>query len=152
LNLNTVIRDVLSTVELELRLQRVTLKTDLDDDLPPVLGNSGQLHQLFLNFIANALEAMSTVAGRSSVLTVRSRIVAGASDIAVTVEDTGIGIADKDSARIFEPFFSTKAAGTGVGLAICRVISEAHGGRLEVQANKPNGTIFRVILPVGGEE
>ena len=74
------------------------------------------------------------------------------SDLAVTVEDTGGGIAAKDSDHIFEPFFSTKAAGTGVGLTICRVIVEAHGGRLEVRANKPYGTIFRVILPKGIDE
>ena len=152
LDLNKVVRDVLATVELELRLQRVTVKTDLDDDLPPVLADSGQLHQVFLNLITNALEAMGAVTGRPSVLTVSSGIVAGSSDIAVTVEDTGIGIADKDSGRIFEPFFSTKAAGTGVGLTICQVIIEAHGGKLQVSANQPYGTIFRVILPRGGNE
>ena len=68
---------------------------------------------------------MIAVAGRASVLTVRSGRMAGSSDIAVTVEDTGIGIADQDSRRIFEPFFSTKASGSGVGLTICQVIIEA---------------------------
>ena len=85
-------------------------------------------------------------------LTVTSGIVAGSSDIAVTVEDTGVGIAAKDSGRIFEPFFSTKGAGSGVGLTVCQVIVKAHGGRLEVRANEPYGTIFRVVLPRGGEE
>jgi signal transduction histidine kinase len=152
LDINNVIRDALATVEPDLHAQRVTVKTEMDDDLPPVLGNDGQLHQLFLNLIANALEAMSAVAGRSAVLMVRTFATAGFSDIAVTVEDTGVGIADTDSDRIFEPFFSTKAAGTGVGLTICRVIVEAHGGKLEVCTNKPSGTIFRVILPEGGED
>ncbi len=152
LDVNKVVRDVLATVELDLRLQRVIVKTDLDDDLPPVLADSGQLHQVFLNLVTNALEAMSGVAGRPSVLRVTSGIVAGSSDIAVTVEDTGVGIADKNSGRIFEPFFSTKAAGTGVGLTICQVIIEAHGGRLQVCANEPCGTIFRVSLPMGGDE
>jgi signal transduction histidine kinase len=152
LNLNSVVRDVLSTVELELRHHRVIVNTELDNHLPSVLGDGGQLHQVFLNLITNAMEAMTGVTGRPAVLTVRSSIMADSSDIAVTVEDTGIGIADKDSARIFEPFFSTKAAGTGVGLAVCRIFIEAHGGRLEVTANRPYGAIFRVILPAGGEE
>jgi signal transduction histidine kinase len=152
LNLNAVVRDVLSTVELELRMQRVAVKLSLDSNLPSVLADSGQIHQVFLNLITNAMEAMTGVTGRQPVLTVSSSVVAGSSDVAVTVEDAGVGIADKDSARIFEPFFSTKAAGTGVGLTVCRVIAEAHGGRLEVSANEPYGTIFRVILPVSGEE
>jgi signal transduction histidine kinase len=149
LSLNTVVRDVLSTVDHELRLQRVMVKTGLDNDLPSVLFDSGQMHQVFLNLITNAIEAMTCVATRPRVLTVTSGVVASSSHIAVTVEDNGIGIAAKDSASIFEPFFSTKAAGSGVGLTICRVIAEAHGGRLEVRANKPYGTTFRVILPVG---
>ena len=152
LNLNTVVRDALSTVELDLRLQRVTVKTDLDSDLPPILADGGQLHQVFLNLITNAREAMTGVTGRLCVLTVTSNIVTGSSDIAVTVKDTGGGIAAKDSNHIFEPFYSTKADGSGIGLTICRVIVEAHGGRLEVSANKPYGTTIRVILPASGEE
>jgi len=152
LDINNVVRDVIATVELDLRSQHITVKTEMDDDLPPVLGNHGQLHQLFLNLITNALEAMSNVTGRSSVLTVRSRAKTGSSDVVVAVEDTGVGIAETDSDRIFEPFFSTKAVGTGVGLTICRVIVEAHGGTIEACANMPYGTIFRVTLPPGGEE
>ncbi len=147
LDVNRIIRDVLTTVELDAALQRVTVKTDLDNDLPPGLVDSGQLHQVFVNLVTNALEAMSPVAGRPSVLTVRSGIVAGTSDIAVTVEDTGVGIAD--TGRIFEPFFSTKSTGSGIGLTVCQVIIEGHGGSLQVSANKPYGTIFRVILPTG---
>jgi signal transduction histidine kinase len=152
LNINKAVRDALATAELDLRLQHVTVKTELDDDLPPVLGDSGQLHQVFLNLITNALEAMGAAIDRPSVLMVSSRVMAGTSDIAVSVEDTGIGIADMDSPRIFEPFFSTKVAGTGVGLTICQVIIEAHDGKLQVCRNEPYGTIFRVILPRGGNE
>jgi signal transduction histidine kinase len=152
LDINSVVRDALLAVELERRARRVSVKTEMSDDLSPVFGNGGQLHQLFLNLITNALEAMGAVAGRSSVLTVRSGVVPGSSDIAVTVEDTGVGIGDADSDRIFEPFFSTKAVGTGVGLTICRVIVEAHGGTLAVSANQPHGTIFRVVLPAGADE
>ena len=152
LNLNKIVRDVLATAKPDLRHQGVAVKTNLDDDVPPVLGDSGQLHQVFLNLVTNALEAMPAVPGRPSVLTLNSRIMADSSAIAVTVEDTGTGITDKDSSRIFEPFFSTKVTGTGVGLTICRVIVEAHGGKLQVCANQPYGTIFRVILPRAGSE
>ena len=152
LDINSVVRDALLAVELDRRARRVNVKTEMAEDLSPVFGNGGQLHQLFLNLITNALEAMNTVAGRSSVLRVRSRLVTGSSEIAVTVEDTGVGIGDADSDRIFEPFFSTKAVGTGVGLTICRVIVEAHGGTLAVSANQPHGTIFRVVLPAGADE
>jgi signal transduction histidine kinase len=151
LEIGNVVLDALATVELDLRAQSVTVRTEMEKDLRPVFGNSGQLHQLFLNLITNALEAMSTVAGRSSVLTLKSRAMTGSSNIAITVADTGVGMAGTDSSRIFEPFFSTKAVGTGVGLTICRVIVEAHGGTLEVSANEPYGTIFRVILPAGEE-
>ena len=152
LNLNTVVRDVLSTVELDLHIHDVTVKTNLENDLPLILGDSGQLHQVFLNLITNAIEAMTDAAGRPHVLTVSSRYLAESSKIAVAVEDTGIGIADKDGSRILEPFFSTKAGGSGVGLTICQVIVKAHGGRLEVRANQPCGMVFCVILPMGGDE
>jgi signal transduction histidine kinase len=150
IDVNMVVRDVLSTLELETRLQRVTVRTDLAKNLPPAMADSGQLHQLFLNLITNAIEAMAGVAGRPRVLTVASKIADVSGDIAVTVEDSGAGIAAGDSSRIFEPFFSTKVSGSGVGLNICQVIVKAHGGRLEVAANKPHGTIFCVILPGGG--
>jgi signal transduction histidine kinase len=152
LDLNKVVRDALMTPGLELRQQHVIVKTDLDEDLPPVLADSGQLHQVFLNLITNALEAMAAVAERPSVLRITSAPVEDTSDVAVTVEDNGIGITDKDSGRILEPFFSTKITGTGVGLTICQVIIDAHGGSLHVRANEPHGTIFRVTLPTGDDE
>jgi signal transduction histidine kinase len=150
LDVNKVVRDALAAVELDLVLQRVIVKADLDGDLPPVLADSGQLHQVFLNLVTNALEAMNGVSGRPSVLRITSGIAS--SDIAVTVEDTGVGIADKDKARVLEPFFSTKVAGTGIGLTICNVILQAHGGSLQVSANEPYGTIVRVALPIGDDD
>jgi signal transduction histidine kinase len=149
LDVNKVVRDVLSSVELDLRLQRVIVKAGLDDGLPPLFADSGQLHQVFLNLITNAMEAMRAVTGRAVVLTLTSGIVEGSSDIAITVEDNGVGIPGLDGDRVFEPFFSTKAGGTGVGLTVCRIIIEAHGGKLQFNANKPYGTVFRVILPGG---
>jgi signal transduction histidine kinase len=71
------------------------------------------------------------------------------SDVVVSVEDSGTGLEGEDKHRIFEPFFTTKSTGTGVGLTICRVIIESHGGSLVVLANKPYGAIFEVTLPSG---
>jgi signal transduction histidine kinase len=152
LDVNKIIREVLAAVELDLRLQRVIVKTHLDRNLPPVLADGGQLHQVFLNLVVNALEAMKEAAARPAVLTIRSGIVADSSGIAVTVEDTGTGIADRDGARIFEPFFTTKASGSGVGLTICKVIIGAHGGKLQLGAKQGRGTIFQVNLPSGDDE
>jgi signal transduction histidine kinase len=151
-DMNKVVRDALATANVELRHQGVIVKTDLDNDLPPILADNGQLHQVFLNLITNALEAMAAVTDRPAVLRVASGRVQSSSAIAVTVEDTGVGISDKDRGRILEPFFSTKIAGTGIGLSICRVILKAHGGSLHVGANQPHGTIVRVILPGGVDE
>jgi len=149
-DVNQVLRDVLALVDLDLRRQGVTVRTDLGNDLPRVFADRGQLHQLFMNLVANAMEAMHAVADRPSVLRLSSRRIANSTNIAITVEDTGIGIADHESSRIFEPFFTTKTSGTGIGLTICKFITEAHAGSLRVSANEPHGTVVRVTLPMGG--
>jgi signal transduction histidine kinase len=105
------------------------------------------LQQVFLNLITNAIEAMGPITDRARVFRVRSDIFQESSQIVVAVEDTGTGIEIKDRDQIFEPFFTTKATGTGIGLSICRMIIESHGGSLRASANKPYGTIFHVILP-----
>jgi C4-dicarboxylate-specific signal transduction histidine kinase len=97
----------------------------------------------------NAIDAMSSTTDRARVLCIRSGVNQESSDIVVAVEDSGIGIEGDDSDYIFEPFFTTKSAGIGVGLTICRVIIEAHGGSLRASANKPYGAIFQVTLPSG---
>ena len=152
LDINKVIRDALATVDFDLRKRNIATQAELDNEIPPVFADRGQLHQMFLNLITNALEAMPSIAGRPSVLRVASAMVPNSSDIAVTVEDTGVGIPDGLGRRVFEPFFSTKTSGSGIGLTICEVILKAHGGSLQVGTNKPYGTIVRVILPSGGDE
>ena len=93
---------------------------------------------------------MSLVTDRVRDLRVRTDVVEESSEVVVTVEDSGTGLVGKDKDRIFEPFFTTKSTGTGVGLTICRVIIESHGGSLKALANKPYGAIFEVTLPSGG--
>jgi signal transduction histidine kinase len=149
LDVNELLRETLATIDLDLRTQGISVTTDLDNKLPKLLGDRGQLLQVFLNLKMNAIEAISTVRDRPRALRVRSHFDPEASNVVIAVEDTGVGIEAASNDRIFEPFFTTKTAGTGVGLAICRVIVEAHGGSLQASANKPYGAVFQVRLPSG---
>ena len=106
-----------------------------------------QLHQVILNLIMNAVEAMSSVTGRERRLTIRSCLDQPAT-LTITVEDTGTGIEPAHFDRIFDPFFTTKAHGMGLGLSICRSIIEAHGGKLLASPQNPFGTSFYLSLPI----
>jgi signal transduction histidine kinase len=147
LDVNDLVREIVKMVDGDLRVQRVSVETDLRVGLPQLLADRGQLQQVFLNLIANAIEAMGSVTDRARVLRVSSDIFQETPGVVVTVEDTGTGISSDDKDRIFEPFFTTKSAGTGVGLSICRSIIESHGGSIRASANRPHGTIFHVTLP-----
>jgi signal transduction histidine kinase len=146
-SINDVVREVLTMVDIDLRTQRVSVSTELREGLPQLLADRGQLQQVFLNLIMNAIEAMRSVTDRARVLRIRSDNIQESSSVLVTIEDSGTGIERKDKDRIFEPFFTTKSTGTGIGLSVCRSIVEAHGGSLRASANNPHGTIFYVALP-----
>jgi signal transduction histidine kinase len=143
--INGLVQEVLTTLDLDLRTRQISVTTQFNENLRPLLGDRGQLQQVFLNLIINAIEAMDTSHAR--VLLVSSNTIQQSSGVMVTIEDSGIGIRHEDKDSIFEPFFTTKTDGTGIGLAICRSIVEAHGGTLAALANKPHGTVFRVALP-----
>jgi signal transduction histidine kinase len=147
LDVNDLVREVLVILDLDLRSQQISVSTQLANGVPMISGNRGQLQQVFLNLITNAMEAMGT--SRARMLRVSSDTIQQSSGVMVTIEDSGTGIKYEDKDSIFEPFFTTKTDGTGIGLAICRSIVEAHGGTLAAFANKPSGTIFRVALPGG---
>lgn len=150
LDTNNLVRDVLTMVDLDIRNQEVSVTTGLRHGLPQLLADRGQLQQVFLNLIMNAIDAMGSVTGRARVLRVNSDLFQESSGVVmITVEDTGAGIANEDKDRIFDPFFTTKSAGTGIGLSICRSIIESHGGTLQASVNKPYGAIFQVTLPSG---
>jgi PAS domain S-box-containing protein len=147
-NVNDVVRDVLSLVRAELRHHDVSLELRLAPELPAVLGDRVQLQQVSLNLVMNAIEATASVTSRPRQVTIRS----GPHDrdrVRVTVEDTGVGIAAKHRDELFNAFFTTKPEGMGMGLSISRSIVEAHGGQLWATPNEPYGTIFHVSLPVG---
>ena len=146
LSVNDLVREVATMIEVDLRTQRVSISLELREGLPQCIADRGQLQQVFLNLCANAIEAMRSV-DRARLLRIKSDIIKESSHVLVTIEDSGTGIDGKDIDRIFQPFFTTKASGTGIGLAICQSIIESHGGSLQVSANNPHGTIFHVVLP-----
>jgi PAS domain S-box-containing protein len=150
LDVNRKIRDVLALAEHELKGQDILLRTELDGALPQVAGDRVQLQQVLLNLIVNAIEAMSSVQGRPRELTIASAR-SDANAVVVEVRDSGPGLEQESKERVFEPFYTTKAQGIGIGLSISRSIVEAHGGRLWAAANRPRGAVFRFTLPVAAE-
>ena len=147
LSINEVIREVVALLEVELRRNRVSLGTDLPENLPPVVADRILLQQVILNLIMNAIEAMRAVNDRTRVLRIQTeKQLFG--DIVVSVQDSGVGVDPEYSSRIFEAFYTTKAEGVGMGLAISRSIVEAHGGRLWVVANDGSGSTFCFTLPI----
>lgn len=145
LALNSVIEEVTLFLRHELTRQRVEASLDLAPDLPDVVADRVQLQQVFANLAVNAMHAMAN--SRERHLTIRT-VRVDAQTICADVEDTGPGIAPDHLGRLFESFFTTKEGGMGIGLAICRSIVEAHGGRIEA-ANLPGrGARFRFTLPV----
>jgi PAS domain S-box-containing protein len=131
----------------------VAIAFRLDPALPPVLVDRIQIEQVLVNLVRNAFEAMSDDAGDGGGTARRELVVAatpaGPGSVVVSVADTGPGLAPEVAGRPFEPFASTKPEGMGVGLAICRTIVEAHGGRIWAESN-PSGTVFRFTLPATG--
>jgi PAS domain S-box-containing protein len=146
LDVNDVVREVVAIVRGELIRHRVSLRTDLADDLPPGQADRVQLQQVILNLIVNGVEAMTEVDEKARQLTVRSGTdVSGC--VLIAVSDVGVGLDSPDAARIFEPFYTTKPNGIGMGLSICRSIVESHGGRLWAVRNVDRGMTFQFTLP-----
>ena len=150
LDLDDVIRQVLALARGELLRHAVVLRTDLAMDDRPVTGDRVQLQQVLLNLIMNGVEAMRGVTERTRELTVSS-MLAEPSGVLVAIKDTGAGLDPAVAERMFQPFFTTKSDGLGMGLAICRSIVEAHGGRLWVSPRAPHGADVRFTVPLWAE-
>jgi PAS domain S-box-containing protein len=150
LDLDDVIRQVLALARGELLRHDVVLRTDLAVDDRPVTGDRVQLQQVLLNLIMNGVEAMRGVTERRRELTVSSTF-AEQTSVLVSVKDTGPGIVPALAERMFQPFFTTKSDGLGMGLAICRSIVEAHGGRLWVSPRVARGADVRFTVPLWAE-
>jgi signal transduction histidine kinase len=144
LDVNELIREALSLEAGDLQKHRVLVQSETAGHLPAVRGNRGQLQQVLINLMTNAIHAMAAE-DEPRVLGVRSEAHDG-SYVVVSIVDTGAGIRSPDLDRIFNPLFTTKADGMGMGLSICRAIIEAHDGRLTFSPNSPRGAIFQFTL------
>jgi len=145
-DVNALIREVLTLVGRDLETRRIAVETDLPAGLPAVVGSPAQLQQVFLNVVTNAVEAMDSVAERARTLRVTSQ-PHDTEGVLITVEDSGNGIDPANAKQIFEPFYTTKQQGIGLGLSICRSIVESHGGRLSASPGKLHGLALRISLP-----
>jgi signal transduction histidine kinase len=154
--LDEVIKDSITLAEGKMRRGAVTIRTELDDDVPELLADPHQLRQLFSNLLANAFEALGgegqvDISGWLEL----DESEASAPDaepelpkVIVEIRDTGPGMSRDDLERIFSPFFTTKPQGTGLGLAFVRKVVDAHDGRIDASSAPGQGATFRVTLPV----
>jgi signal transduction histidine kinase len=144
LDLNNLIEEAVALLQDDLKSQHIMVKVESDTGPLQVMGDRIQLQELLLNLITNAIEAMAPVDG-PRVLTVSSnaRNDGGAM---VSIADTGTGIGTEDAPQVFNPLFTTKSGGMGMGLSICRSIIEVHDGSLWVVPNVPRGSIFQFVL------
>src|SRR5215470_1517363 len=151
LDLNATIRDVLALARSEVQRHGVLVETQLAAQVPRIWGDRIQLQQVLLNLVMNAIEALSGLSAGPRALWVSSENVAS-TEVMIAVRDSGPGLEPESHERLFEAFYTTKAQGLGLGLAISRRIIEAHGGRLWATANVPQGTVLQFTVPLGSEE
>jgi C4-dicarboxylate-specific signal transduction histidine kinase len=148
-DINEAIREVIEMVQSAIDKNGVSVSTHLTKGLLPVQGDRVQLQQVVLNLVMNAVEAMSSVEARQLSIDTEQNT---AGDILVSVRDSGPGVDPEQLDRVFQPFYTTKASGVGMGLSICRSIIGAHGGRLWAEANKEGrGAVFKFTLPAAQE-
>jgi two-component system, LuxR family, sensor kinase FixL len=152
LDINKIATEVIALIQSEIGRSRIALKTELSSDTPCVKGDRIQLQQVILNLILNAIEAMSG----GDQLQRRELLIAsmkdGSDGVLVKVQDSGPGLDETALDRIFDAFYTTKADGMGMGLAVSRTIIQAHGGRLWAAPNLSQGAAFQFRLPADGKE
>jgi len=126
----------------------IAVRRMLEDGLPPVLMDKIQIHQVITNLIRNGIDALGEVGSGEIVIRTRR---ASATQVEISVADTGPGLAPEVAARLFQPFVTTKPGGMGIGLSICRTIVEAHGGKLWAGDGPGGGAVFTMSLPLAGD-
>jgi signal transduction histidine kinase len=146
-DLNELIREMIALLRSEASRYSISIRTELAEDLPKVLGDRVQLQQVFMNLMLNGIDAMRETSGRSE-LAIKSKIDHG--QLLISVSDTGVGLPVGQADQIFRAFFTTKDNGTGMGLPISRSIIESHGGRLWAAGDCGRGAIFQFTLPASG--
>jgi signal transduction histidine kinase len=148
-DLANVIKEVLELARIDLLTRHVAVDVEFDPYLPLVLGDRIQLQQVVLNLVVNACEAMSSIDVHDRRISIGARFEGASCEVLCEIRDRGTGIASEDIERIFQPFVSTKVQGLGMGLAICRSIIEAHGGRLWAENGPNGGAIFTFSARMG---
>jgi PAS domain S-box-containing protein len=147
LDINLIIRDVLKLTQGELRKHRIATLVELHESVPPISGDRVQLQQVVLNVVLNGIESMTLVGDRQRTLSIRSRVLDNRM-LQVSFHDTGVGLDSTAVDRLFDAFFTTKRNGTGMGLAICRSIIEAHDGEISAAPGAPFGAVFQFTVPI----
>ncbi len=145
LDVNELVRDTIDLTRSIVSTRHVSLVTQLAPTLPPIAGDRVQLQQLLLNLIVNATDAMGELPDDERILTIGTSLRADA--VSVCVTDRGPGIAAESMGKLFEPFWSTKAGGMGMGLSVCRAIAAAHRGSLAASNAPEGGAVFCALLP-----
>ena len=144
-DVNDIIREMIALLRTEATRSSISMRTELSEDLPRIMGDRVQLQQVLMNLVINGIEAMKDVDGARD-LAIKSQRAEG-EQLMVSVSDTGVGLPPQQADRIFDSFFTTKPDGTGMGLRISRSIVESHGGRLWAADNSPRGASFHLTLP-----
>jgi len=150
LDLNEAVREVIALSLSDLQRNRVNLRSDLADDLPLVNGDRVQLQQVILNLVRNASDAMVAVDDRPRKLLIRTERDDG-DCVRVTVQDSGVGVDPQHMGKLFDPFYTTKSVGMGIGLSVSRSIIERHHGRIRMEPNNGVGATFWFSIPRGPE-
>jgi len=148
-DVNKLIVGALGVLRTELTDHEITTRVELTPELPLVAGHEGQLQQVIINLIRNAIEAMNTT--RNALRALQVRTAHQGDKIIVSIEDAGPGIDPEKLDSVFDAFVTTKQHGMGLGLAICRMIVERHEGELSVSPAHPHGVVFQIVLPTNGQ-
>jgi C4-dicarboxylate-specific signal transduction histidine kinase len=144
-DVNEVVREMIVLLRSEANRYSISMRTELSEGLPQIMGDRVQLQQVLMNLMINSIEAMKEVDGPREI-SIKSQSAEDA-QLMVSVSDTGVGLPPQQADQIFSPFFTTKRDGTGMGLRISRSIVESHGGRLWATDNAPRGASFHLSLP-----
>jgi signal transduction histidine kinase len=146
IDVNELARESLKTLDAEIASNQIALSVELGSNLPQVLGHRGQLREVLVNIVQNAIDELAPLHDRPRTLRVRTASTQR-NRVSITIEDSGGGIAAERLPNLFTAFVTTKARGMGLGLSLCQMIVDRHNGHLSVASDLGKGTRFEVSLP-----
>jgi signal transduction histidine kinase len=148
LRVNEIILATTVLIDREIRQNQISIQTQLSGDVPPIKGDRVQFQQVLLNLLLNSIESLRLVAVGPRCLVIASAKKKDSNNVLISVHDTGKGFSSSDLDCLFDPFYTTKSDGMGIGLTISRSIVESHGGRIWATPNSPRGAVFHFTLPI----